>query len=63
MKGLRTFTLGFKTNIPISSVGIYLGWILAWLGFLGPWVGLELIKMQEEGLVGLAEPRKHLSLL
>lgn len=39
--------------------------MLAWAGqgFLGPWAGLELIKMQEGGLVSLAEPRKHLSLL
>lgn len=33
------------------------------LGFLGPWVGLELIKMQEEVLVGFAEPGRHLFLM
>lgn len=33
---------------------MYLGWDpgLGRLGFLGPWVSLELIKMQEEGLAG-----------
>lgn len=36
---------------------------LRWLGFLGPWVGLGLIKMQEQGFAGLALPRKHLSQL
>lgn len=62
--------MAFKTNIPISRTkggewrdifGLDPG--LDWLGFLGPWVGLELIKMQEEGLDGFAEPRKHLFLL
>lgn len=64
--------MDFKTNIPISSIkdglwrdtfglGSWTG--PAWLGFLGPWVGLELINMQEEGVAGFAEPRKQLSLL
>lgn len=54
MKGLPTFTLGFKTNIPIS-VEVYLGWILAWAGW-GSWApGLvwSLLKCERKGLLDL----------